>query len=162
MGEIRIETGANLRAWRKRSRLTQRELSEMTGVSKFRISHVESNNEPVSKKLLEAVREVDRKIHPKQSLLSKAWEDVLQTDCERNCIFEVELQAIEKGLVDIFNHIPKGFERKKAYLSVLQIWINSFVEIQKVIFEDTDNFEQKANGVIVKLRERVIETIKGI
>ena len=161
MGDISIGSGAELRAWRKRNHLTQQELSKLIGYSRFRISHIETKDDAVSEKLLEAVRKVDRKMNPKPSLLSETWEGVLQRDRKSNNMFNGELQAVESGLVRIFRSIPRGFEKKKTYYSALQIWICSFVEMQKILFEDAEAFAREADGVFDRLRKKVLEINRG-
>lgn len=153
-----LESGKNLKEWRKKNHLTQQQLAERTGYSKDRISHIEAEDSPVSSKLKRYVQEIDDELHPappKPPLLVTTWQQVMENNAKRNNFFNKELDKIEQNISRILANIPNGYDKTIAYLSMIECWTNTLIEMLNLPYTTEEEYKKSLNSPLTKFKKSV-------
>lgn len=156
-----INTGKDLKKWRKENNLTQKQLADLTGYSKDRIAHVESKDIPVSNRLKRQILQENNNLNPPKPLLLKTIEQFLYYNKERNYYFSIEIKPLEENITTIFNSIPKGFEKTKDYLTLLNTWCCAFLQMMSTTYTTQNEYNNKTNKILGNLRKYTREYIKN-
>lgn len=154
-----IETGNDLRKWRKDNNLTQQQVADFSGYSKDRIAHIEAEDSPISKKLKRHIIQENAKLNPQKPLLLVTIEKFLTYNEERNHFFDKEIKPLEEKISIIFKNIPKGFEKTSAYLTLLDIWCNSFIKMINTPCDNQNDYNNNVNNILERLRKNTREYI---
>ena len=154
-----IETGNDLRKWRKDNNLTQQQVADFSGYSKDRIAHIEAEDSPISKKLKRHIIQENAKLNPQKPLLLVTIEKFLTYNEERNHFFDKEIKPLEEKISIIFKNIPKGFEKTSAYLTLLDIWCNSFIKMINTPCDNQNDYNNNVNNILERLRKNTREDI---
>lgn len=155
-----LDTGKDLKHWRKKNHLTQQQLSNEIHFSKDRISHVESNNEPLSPKLKQYVKKLDTKLNPpapEPPLLVKTWKEVLSNNEKRNHFFDKELVPIENKLSNILANIPDEYDKTISYLGIINTWLDTFSEMINQPYINDEDYNEKTKKALLKFRKSLRE-----
>lgn len=139
-----MNTGFDLKAWRKANHLTQKELAEKTSYSISRISHIEYGNVSLPKKLLNEIEKLDMLFHPviKKDPISEKWDSISYY----SNIYGEEMSVIEDGIVKLLtiNVGKMGFDNTEAYLKFLGIALKNLSKVESVPFTDTKEGKEPA------------------
>ena len=154
-----IETGNDLRKWRKDNNLTQQQVADFSGYSKDRIAHIEAEDSPISKKLKRHIIQENAKLNPQKPLLLVTIEKFLTYNEERNHFFDKEIKPLEEKISIIFKNIPKGFEKTSAYLTLLDIWCNSFIKMINTPCDNQDDYNNNVKNILGKKKKNTREYI---
>ena len=154
-----IETGNDLRKWRKDNNLTQQQVADFSVYSKDRIAHIEAEDSPISKKLKRHIIQENAKLNPQKPLLLVTIEKFLTYNEERNHFFDKEIKPLEEKISIIFKNIPKGFEKTSAYLTLLDIWCNSFIKMINTPCDNQNDYNNNVNNILERLRKNTREYI---
>lgn len=147
---MNLTTGKELKEWRKRYRITQKELAEKTGYSVFRISHLENGNEQLSSRMKKAIINLDRQINDN---VITSWRELLKWNTEGGGYFKKELLPIEDRLGYILRSAPrKGFELPRDYLDLFSSFLQIFIATTSPAPCNTDNHLNKLRKKILKYR----------
>lgn len=119
-----LKTGNDLKVWRKNNHLTQKELAGKLSYSVSRLSHIESDNEPLSKKLILQVEKYNDYLHPKKrpNPIILTIKNLKQF----NLIYGNEIAMIEKGIVELLTlDTNNGYDNPHEYLKfIASTWSN--------------------------------------
>ena len=154
-----METGNDLKKWRKNNNLTQQQVADFSGYSKDRIAHIEAEDSPISKKLKRHIIQADAKLNPQKPLLLITMEKFLAYNEERNHFFDKEIKALEEKITIIFKNIPRAFERTIDYLTLLDIWCASFIKMINTQCNNSNTYNDNVNNILEKLRKNTREYI---
>lgn len=154
-----IETGNDLRKWRKDNNLTQQQVADFSGYSKDRIAHIETEDSPISKKLKRRIIQENAKLNPQKPLLLVTIEKFLTYNEERNHFFDKEIKPLEEKISIIFKNIPKGFEKTIDYLTLLDIWCDSFIKMINTPCDNQNDYNNNVNNILGRLRKNTKEYI---
>ncbi len=131
-----LKTGSDLKKWRKKHHISQKELAAKITYSASRISHIEYTNTRMSKKLIHQIKNLEATlITTKKNPISERWDSISYL---RN-IYDIEMKTIEEGLLRLLDiNINKwGINKTEAYLKFLGAELISLSKVNEFSFEST-------------------------
>lgn len=148
---LELTTGYDLRNWRERNRLSQKELAERTGYTITTISHLEYQNKALSKKLIDRIKALDLELHPipQKDKITEKWESI---DYYKN-IFGDEMFVIEKAILELLtiNVNKVGLDKTGAYLDFLGKSLKALTDLKNYSFQDDDSYKTDASRILTTI-----------
>lgn len=140
----KMNTGTDLKAWRKENHLTQRELADRISYSTSRISHIEYGNAVLPKKLIHQIEKLDMLFHPqtKKDPISEKWDAIAYY----SNIYGDEMSVIEEGILSLLTiNVDKiGFDNTGAYLQFIGRALKDLAKVNTVSFSDSGEGKEPA------------------
>ncbi len=152
-----LNTGSDLKSWRIANHLTQKKLADKISYSASRLSHIEYGNEPLTRKLIQQIEELNVSLHPpiKKNPIAEKWDSINYYSNQ----FEDEMSVIEKGILSLLTiDVNKlGIEKTEAYLKFLGSALINLTKVNSINFDDTKKGKQPAIDLFNEIyREAVI------
>ena len=139
-----MNTGFDLKVWRKNNHLTQKELADRISYSVSRISHIEFGNVSLSNKLIQQVEKLDMLLHPhiKKDPISEKWDSIKYY----SNIYGDEISVIEEEIIKLLtiNVNKMGLDNTEAYLKFIGSAFTNLAQINTVSFSDNDEGKKPA------------------
>lgn len=142
----KIETGSQLKLWRKDNHLTQRELAKLTNYSTDRISKIESKDIKIPQKLIAKIEELDLLYHPvlKINPIIEKWENIEHI---RN-FYPNEFKVIENNIIDLLNiNTNTTFDTIEYYLKFIGTSLGKIKEMTRHQYTDEETFKKEINPI---------------
>lgn len=135
-----METGKDLRNWRKKNHMTQTQLAHALGYSSSRISHIESCDQALSGKFLKQFNALDKKINPpvKTDSISLRLQNMKSSAIN----FHRELSVVEKNIAELLDLNVAKDDVREAYLKFLSTALNEIKHLTDVTYTDDEQFKQ--------------------
>ena len=155
-----METGKDLKNWRRKNHLTQEEFAKKSGYSVSRISHIESQNEPLSRKMKDAIYTIHSLLHPKDDAVIEAWRTLLTYGY---IPVKEKVDSLATLLPDLLS--PKGvgdIDVQTAYMEFLTRVAKDIIKIKDgEPYTTKDSFKEKFMPVVDDIYKAAAKYLKA-
>ncbi len=145
-----LESGKDLRKWRKSHGLTQEQLAKKAHYTKSRISHIEASDEKLSQRMLQEVSEIENELNP-PSMLSP-WYDMKKNDNYFH--YDQYANNVEGALSKLLNVDITDLADFQTIIRHLNFLKEAFTILDKMMNLDPSNpdiYKQNSNKLCTEL-----------
>lgn len=162
---MEIKTGSNLKKWRKKNHLTQKELAQKIGYSVYQISRIESGDLAVTSKLESLIIRIDKELHPLGSRIFKKineiYENRLSYKSAERRKFESDIQEIETKMVELLNLEGIKKDKYRDYLNDVSLCLDIMLEVKDYSYVHPKKSQDKFKSLVDELKNRIKRNRKG-
>lgn len=145
--DFKLKNGRDLKAFRKRFNLTQQTLSDEIGYNTYWISHVETSNHPLSKRL---IRRLEKYMADHTDTAREKWNDIYPFKNWRGD--KNDVLSFMEAIKDVFDHAYDDTKLQDAYLQFLDYSLGILKEISDLYYNSDYSFNIEFNNRSQKIK----------
>ncbi len=155
-----MNTGKDLKIWRKNNHITQAAFAKKAGYSVSSIAHIESENKTLPIKIKDAVFRVHNELHPKDDSVIEAWRNIRSYGY---IPVKEEVDSLAVTLPDLLSTKEIGnIDSTEAYMKFLTQSVQDLLKIKNGSpYKDKESFKNEIMPIVNDIYKAASEYLKA-